>query len=127
MATSEERQHILNMIAEQQITVDQGTQLLTALTDSDDLTVYEDDTELYPLDMVSPQDLWLTPLWIGAMLSMSGGSDLCASLSKQPGSCLAVDCMRLARVRTRPADDGRGLACTRRAVGVRAYHVCLPA
>jgi hypothetical protein len=74
MATSEERQHILNMIAEQQITVEQGTQLLTALPDSDDLAMYEDDAELYPLNRVSPQDLWLTPLWIGVMLSILGAT-----------------------------------------------------
>ena len=93
MATSEERQHILNLIAEQQITVDQGAQLLTTLTDSDDPAVYEDDAELYSPNGVTPQDSWLTPLWIGALLSILGSAIFApAYQSNQPAAWPLIVC-----------------------------------
>lgn len=83
MATSDERQHILNMIAEGTISAEQGAELLTAMDDDEAAQQIDNAETPTPIDTPQPGNGWWALFWIGTAI-LIGGAMLLAP-AYQPG------------------------------------------
>ncbi len=90
MPTKDERQQILQMIQDGQISADQGAELLLALNDAEDTSAPEAETTSVPDAPPDFSKLWLIPMGIGVTILIIGG--LMLSSAYQAGGWFLFVC-----------------------------------
>jgi hypothetical protein len=90
MASNQERQQVLQMIQDGQISADQGAELLSALNDAEDTTTPEVDATSVPSEPPNFSNLWLIPMGVGVTILIIGG--LMLSSAYQAGGWFLFVC-----------------------------------
>ena len=94
MATSEERQKILQMVGDKQITADQAAALLSALGDDQTESTASPIEEAAAAQAEVPAfaNLWLIPLWIGMAILILGALALSGAYQSGGAAWLLLIC-----------------------------------
>jgi hypothetical protein len=92
MATSDERQHILNMIAEGTLSAEQGAELLAAMDDHDAAQAIGTTETPMPIDTPRLSSGWWTLFWIGTAFLIGGAMLLAPTYQSGGATWLLLAC-----------------------------------